>query len=451
MNPDAGTPGRATRWHHQARRRLRHSIMARLVALFVVLAVAMTGTFLAGMQRALSVGWRDAARPLLTDYVDRLVAEIGSPPSLQRARSLADRLPLRIRISGPQLNWQTAGDDEDDQRYWARRDGWQQVHEGGLLVRETADGHRIELGLDARAWRARPRLVGWATLAVLLLLTALAYAYVRRLLRPLDDIRAGAQRFGAGRFDQPIAPQRHDELGDLARDVNAMAASIHGMLEAKRGLLLAISHELRSPITRARLNTELLGEAGDTGARRAALLRDLQEMADLVSGLLEGERLGQGHAALHREPTDFAALAREVVAGLGAGSRPGAPIHVDGPARLPPVPLDRARMRLLLRNLLENALRHGPAEGPPPELRYAWTPGELVLTVRDHGPGAREEDLPRLSEPFFRADEARARDTGGVGLGLYLCRLVAQAHGGTLQLRNAAPGLEAEVRFPLAP
>jgi signal transduction histidine kinase len=148
-------------------------------------------------------------------------------------------------------------------RPWRRR---------ALLTRTTADGHRIDFGLSIKPWRDRPRFIGWATLATLLLLTALAYAYVRRLLRPLDDIGAGARRFGTGDFAQPIPVRRRDELGDLATDVNAMAASIHQMLEAKRTLLLAISHELRSPITRARLNTELLNEDGDTGsaAQRAA-------------------------------------------------------------------------------------------------------------------------------------------------------------------------------------
>ena len=95
-----------------------------------------------------------------------------------------------------------------------------------LLTRTAADGHRIDFGLSIKPWRERPRFIGWATLATLLLLTWAAYAYVRRLLRPLDDIGAGARRFGGGDFAQPIPVRRQDELGDLASDVNAMAANI---------------------------------------------------------------------------------------------------------------------------------------------------------------------------------------------------------------------------------
>jgi signal transduction histidine kinase len=433
----------AAAWHRRAHQRLRHSLRARLVAVFLLLAAALAAVFFGGAQRAISVGWRDAARPLIADYVDRLAEEIGSPPSRDRARRLAERLPLRIRIAGPELNWQSADDDSYEQRYWERRDEWQ-IGEDGLLARTTADGHRIEFGLNTRPWRHRPRVIGWITFAALLGMTWLAYAYVRRLLRPLDDIRAGAQRFGEGSFGQPIPVRRRDELGDLASDVNAMARSIHGMLEAKRALLLAISHELRSPLTRARLNTELLEESGGTGERRAALLRDLQEMADLVTDLLESERLGQGHAALQKEPTQLAQLVDEVVAGMAARGRVETDLAV-----VPPLDLDRTRVKLLLRNLLDNALRHTPAGAPPPAVTLRSTELGIDLRVRDHGPGVDEAALPHLAEAFWRPDQSRERSTGGVGLGLYLSRLVAQAHGGRLVLRNAAPGLEAIVFLPL--
>lgn len=425
------------RWHRRAHRRLRHSLKARLVALFLVLAVALTATFLAGTQRALGIGWRDAARPLLTDYVDRLAGEIGSPPSIERAQALTRRLPITVRITGPRVQWDSHPGEAPAP--W-RRDDLSGRHEM-LLARDTADGHRIEFGLHVQPWRDRPRAWGWITLASLLLLTALAYAYVRHLLRPLDDIRAGAQRFGQGTFGQPIPVRRHDELSDLAGDVNAMARSIHGMLEAERALLLAISHELRSPLTRARLNAELLPEQGDAAARREALLRDLQEMARLVSDLLESERLGDGHAALHREATDFAQLVRDAAAD-GA-------VRVEVAGDLPPIALDRARMRLLLRNLVDNALRHGATEGALPPVLSLGREGEAaVLTVRDFGPGVDEAALAQLGEPFYRPDAARGRDTGGVGLGLYLCKLIAQAHCGELTLRNARPGLAVRVRLP---
>ena len=401
-----------------------HSLRWRLVALFLLLALAMSAVFVGGMQKAFSAGWREAARPLLSDYVDHLVADLGSPPSVERAQALVQRLPLSVRIDGPQLHWSS-----HPEKHPHLPPRW--------LTRTTADGSRVTLGLGDMDWEQPRRSILWTTLAVLLLLTGVAYAVVRRLLRPLDDIREGAQRFGAGHFGQPIPLRRRDELGDLAQHINTMAQDLHQMLEAKRGLLLAISHELRSPLTRARLNTELLPETTELQPLREPLLRDLQLMRDLISDLLESERLASPHAALQLEPTDLAALVREMAEGDDVQ------LHLE--PGLPAWPLDRARMRLLLRNLLDNARQHGRS---PIEVHLARVAAGLQLRVRDHGPGVAEAQWTQLSEAFYRADAARQRGTGGVGLGLYLCRLVAQAHGGRLTLRPARPGLEAVLDLP---
>ncbi|MCU0927269.1 MAG: HAMP domain-containing protein, partial [Hydrogenophaga sp.] len=325
MNDVSGTT--PSSWK-RAKHRIAHSIKLRMVLVFLVLAAAMTFVMVTGAQKAFSVGWREAARPLLMDYVDRLAGEItaGGLPSVERAQAITERLPLTVRIEGPQVQWVSHPDQKppdwqrpggpDEQRFrrgdWGGDKDWHRI-----LKRQTADGHTVEFGINEDVFERRPRLIGYA-LAALLLLTLLAWLYVRRLLKPLDAIGEGARRFGAGDFSQPI-PDRcckaHDELGELAVTINTMGRDIHQMLDAKRALLLAISHELRSPLTRARLNTELLPE-DDTqvSPQREALLRDLQEMASLISDLLESERLSAKHAALQREPVALAALAREVVA-----------------------------------------------------------------------------------------------------------------------------------------
>ncbi len=428
-------------WHWRALSALRRSLRLRLIVVFLLLALGLSVMFLGGMQRALGVGWRLALEPLVTDYVDRLVADIGTPPDIDRATALTRRLPISVQIQGPQVQWRSHAQDE--RRGWMHDDDahreWPRV-----LERITADGHRITLGLGDLPWGRQPRIVGWLTLLTLLVFIALAYAYVRRLLLPLDDIRLGVQRFGQGRFDDAIAVRRQDELGELAGQINTMARDLRQMLDGKRALLLAISHELRSPLTRARLHTELLPESGDTGASREALLRDLAEMRDLINDLLESERLSGSHVALQRGPTDLCALVRSLVR---ERSEPGQ-VELRLPADLPPIAVDDTRMRLALRNLLDNALRHG-AGAAPPQLSVRRDAGLVVVTVRDHGPGVEPAQLAHLGEPFYRTDAARQRVTGGVGLGLHLARLVAQAHGGRLTFRNVDPGLEAMLTIPL--
>lgn len=441
-------------------RAVRHSLRWRLVLVFLVLAVFMGLTMLASLQTALSLGWREAARPLLMDYVDYLAKDIGSPPSQTRAQALVQRLPITVSIKGPVLNWQshpnqpqaiwhTATPSQETQRQenWGSDKDWTR-----LLTRTTADGHTVVFGMDDTAFERRPRLFVLA-LGALLILTLLAYLYVRRLLRPLGDIRAGALRFGAGNFTQPIAVKhaRHpDELGELAATINTMGRDIHHMLDAKRTLLLAISHELRSPLTRARLNTELLPETAEVAPHRDALLRDLALMRDLITDLLESEKLASPHAALQREPTDLSNLVSDVVQSLPGGVT----VRQEVAADLPRLAIDATRVRLLVRNLLDNALRHSVDASRPPTISVHTLAGAhglgVQIAVRDFGPGVPDDQLPKLAQPFYRPDAARQRSTGGVGLGLYLCKLVAQAHGGTFTVSNAQPGLRVTVVFPAA-
>ncbi|GAA0763558.1 HAMP domain-containing histidine kinase [Ideonella azotifigens] len=422
----------ARRWRHG----LGHSLKRRLVFLFVLLAVGTTLVFLAGSREVFSTGWRELVKPLVSDYLDRLTAEIGSPPDIARAQALTQRLPISIGIDGPLVNWQSPNTPQD------ASDGRKLPHDASLralLSRRTSDGHHIRYGIAAWQWQEHPRWFSGMTLGGLLVLTGLAFFYVRKLFRPLDDIRAGAMRYGTGDFSQPIPLRQHDELGELAIQVNAMAANLQRMLDGQRGLLLAISHELRSPLTRARLNAELVAE----GPERQALLRDLAEMRDLIHDLLESERLARGHDALQREPVDLNQLLRDQV----AQQCPEQPIEWQLDPTLPTLQLDRSRMQLLLRNLLDNALRHG--SGGTLDLATHRNGQQLSLSVRDRGPGVPVDQRDRLAQPFYRPDAARTRRDGGVGLGLYLCRLVAESHGGTLKFEDAGPGLRVVVTLPV--
>lgn len=440
--PPAPAPPRRSRrrqWHARFHQRFRRSLHWRLVALFLLLAAGTTLVFVGGTQRMVAGGFSMFVKPLLADYVDRLTAEIGVPPDVERAQALVRRLPISIRIDGPQVNWAspTAHGSSADHAW---PDG-EEDNGRGLLTRTTADGHRIHFGLSHAAWRGWQRGRGVLPVLGLLLLTLLAYATVRRLFRPLDDIRAGALRYGLGNFGQAIPVRRRDELGELAAQVNTMASGLHGMLQSQRALLLAISHELRSPLTRARLNAELLSD----GPEREALLRDLATMRDLIANLLEGERLAAGAAALRRESTDLNALVRDVVSAEFSTHR----LRLDLADDLPALSLDRPRVAMLVRNLLDNAARHAGDAAEPTAVSTCVDGDGVLLTVRDHGPGVPDEQLARLTEPFYRTDTARTRAAGGVGLGLYLCRMVAQSHGATFTLRNAAPGLQVQVRWPI--
>jgi signal transduction histidine kinase len=172
-------------------------------------------------------------------------------------------------------------------------------------------------------------------------------------------------------------------------------------------------------------------------------------MERLIADLLESERLNTRHSKLQLGEVDLGALVSAVVAAEFAGQASRVTL------RLPTTPLtlqaDATRLRLLVKNLIENALRYTPADGRPVEVNLTATAEMAEIHVCDHGRGMSQHDLARVTEPFYRADPARSRATGGLGLGLHLCRRIAEAHGGSLVITSELGcGTQVFVRIPRA-
>jgi len=191
------------------------------------------------------------------------------------------------------------------------------------------------------------------------------------------------------------------------------------------------------------LALELLDNEED----RQRLKPEVREMERIIVALLEAERLSTRHEALTRSSVRIDQLVEDLIADFF--DRDLDRLAFDNRAGAVQVEVDEARIILLLKNLVSNALRYSSPDSGPVTVGVDIDDGELVLRVSDHGPGLSETQARLLGEPFYRSDPSRARLTGGTGLGLYLATLVAKAHGGTLVLLNpGAPGARFEVRIP---
>jgi signal transduction histidine kinase len=277
-----------------------------------------------------------------------------------------------------------------------------------------------------------------------LLALTLGYLTVQWLFKPIREIRMGAQDIGRGNFDHRIKNIRKDQLGDLAEAINKLASNVEDMLNAKRALLLGISHELRTPLSRMRLGIEFLDNEDD----REKLKAEVSEMEKIVVTLLEAERLNTTHAPLARSRVVVCELVQDLVDDFFSRDRDRIELDFRTPALK--ADIDEARITLLLKNLVSNALRYSKPEDGPIVVTVDADATDLVFTVRDHGPGIPEEQAEHIGEPFYRSDPSRARHTGGTGLGLYLATLVARAHGGSLALADVeGPGACFVIRLPL--
>ena len=286
------------------------------------------------------------------------------------------------------------------------------------------------------------RFIG-ALALTLLTLALLSIPLARHIARPLEQLIATTRALGAGDLSARTGLNRRDEVGTLARALDDMAARLHHMISNGREMLANISHELRTPLTRLRVALEL---SQSDPAFLADVEQDLIELEQLVSDVLLNAQLGQEQLPLNLDALDAEAVARAAAERL-LTHHPEADLEVELAPRLPAPQADAALIRRLIDNLLENAIKHGAA---PIILKMAPAAGGgLSISVRDHGPGVQPDALAHIFEPFFRTDLSRNRQTGGVGLGLALCKRIAEAHGGALTAQRAAEGgLQIDLRLP---
>jgi len=294
-----------------------------------------------------------------------------------------------------------------DRRVWSFR-----LRDGRLVLA------RFDLPFHRPVW-----LVVLTLLLIAVAVGAAALPIVARLTRRLERLRRDMERWGAGDLALRAAVAGRDEIAAVGQSFNRAADRIEALLAAHRSLLANASHELRSPLTRLGLAIEMPGE---TPGRLAEIRRNLAELDQLIDEILLASRLDHLEALARRESVDLLALAAEEAARTGAAAS-GEPIEIDGDPRL---------LRRMVRNLLENAVKHG---APPVEIVVARSPsGRPAITVRDRGPGIAEAERDRLFEPFHRP-AGRGEAAGSWGLGLSLVRQIAVRHGGNVRC-EARPG-----------
>jgi signal transduction histidine kinase len=270
---------------------------------------------------------------------------------------------------------------------------------------------------------------------------------------PLRDLARAVDRFGRGELDVRLNSRRKDEIGELSRSFDRMAERIGTLLTAERRLLQDISHELRSPLARLSFAAELTRTAPDRNAAAERLKKEIDRLTDLVGALVEVTRAEGDPPATRLEPLHLGDLLRVVVEDcrVDADAR-GCGIGVNGDLDQS-LRGDRELLRRAVENVVRNAIRYTP-RGSIVDVKVdvkMENAGQTVrISVRDSGPGVPEELLPKIFQPFFRADDSRDSSTGGVGLGLAIASRAISVHHGRLWARNENPGLCVCLELPLA-
>jgi two-component system sensor histidine kinase MtrB len=272
--------------------------------------------------------------------------------------------------------------------------------------------------------------------AGLVVASLLALRVSRRILLPLGAVSAAAHRVAEGLLETRVEAPSEDELGVLAASFNEMASALQEMIVRERRFVANVSHELRTPLATLEATSGLIAAHRDelsAPGREAVdlIVEDVSGLRRLVEELLEVSELDAGRAKVAWEEVELRALAQAIMRRRRREDVPviGEPVSTFA---------DKARLDRVLGNLVDNALEHGRGEGV--RLEIGRDDGACHVTVRDRGPGIPAEDLPRVFERFFKADSARSREQGGVGLGLALALENARLMGGTIDVESEPEG-----------
>jgi signal transduction histidine kinase len=418
------------------------SVFAKLLAIMLTMAASLlllVGAFF----------WF-IVNPSLHASIERIIEThaytiAAQSPTLQAGEQIADDLNIYMSYEGPAGAWSTArflpssGEVEPQ----PRKRSWLQIYRSPrYYVVPAQDG-----GTYVFAWTIGGSMhrVHQVLLALLLLIMVVviftAHAVLKRLLVPLRSLEEGVTRVGEGELDVRIEQRTQDEFGVLTDAFNRMVGRVSETIRARDQLLLDVSHELRSPLTRLKVALELI-PASD---KRSRMQSDVAEMEAMVTELLELERLREGRG-MRFASQDIIEVLREEISRF-ADRAPGVQIDCDMPSVV--LNIDADKVRIVMRNLVENALKYSNSDSQSVNVRVRLDADTLQVQVIDDGHGIPERDIDKLFEPFFRVDRSRSKGTGGYGLGLSICKRIMEAHRGSIAAtNNSLSGATFTVRFP---
>lgn len=387
------------------------SVFGKLVAIMLAMALALL--LLVGLFFLAYVG-PNLNRSVSDALHESAVLLASTSPDYATAKRLSARAGIRIRYEGPKGSWSTNPHLPTIET--VRRRGWH-----GFAIVPAPDGGNYLFAQDFMApLRTAHQYVLYLLLALMIAVVVTTHAVIRHLLRPLRDLGDGVAQLSNGQLDVVVPRRTRDEFGTLTDAFNTMVDRVRTMIRARDQLLVDVSHELRSPVTRMKVALELLPDDD----RKAHMAADLSEMELMIGELLELERLREGR--LRKVRQDIVPILESVCRDARLVNTPPQIVaDVEG-----------EKLRIVVRNLVENAIKYSLPDSRPVEVSASEGAGHVTIRVVDDGVGIPESDLQTIFEPFFRVDRSRSRKTGGYGLGLSISKRIVEAHGGTIAATN---------------
>ena len=368
----------------------------------------------------------------LEQYTAYIINDIGIPPDTQKASQIAKKTGVAICIEGPGIKWGSSVTACMKEEFHHRHDtgnGVLAMKMGTYVFSTEKNGYTFSFTGKPGINSAGSNFILYSLLALLTAVLVLAYLAIRRLLAPIHQLQEAVETTGEGKLDHSVPVKRNDELGILARSYNRMTTRIKEMMTARDSLLLDVSHELRSPLTRLKVALEL----SDDPELKERLRFDIHDMEAMITEILETEKLKNPEGTLDLREDNPVSLLKDVITRLNVQDDE-VTLHVVGEEH--GIPLDASLMGRAFSNILSNALKYTPSENKPVQVEVQFHAGNTGIRFIDRGYGIPADQLSLVFEPFYRTDRSRSRQSGGYGLGLHLAKRIVEAHGGTITIQS---------------
>ena len=373
----------------------------------------------------------DEAKGIVLDRHEQLytmMSDVANHPiDIEKLKADAKKNRVQIQINNDNESWQTSQrlPHQTVLLHNAEKVGSLYFAKHGMkyfLLSENKNSWTIITSQIANLIIYPKWIIYWPWFIVFLTLFV-SYLLLKKQLKPIKEAIHSAKQISLGNFEYKITHHPKNDLAELTHGLNSMADELHKLFSSKDDLLLAVSHELRSPMARMKVSFALL-EQNKTVQR---LDKDLNQMDLIIGQLLESSRLQQSKKALHLETYFFPNFINEVIIEHENHER----LQVGDNLPDIAIKMDLGRIKFVLRNLINNALTHSGYEKKI-KISFNQNDADIEISVKDKGKGIEEKYLKDIFEPFTSNSSINNRDTKGLGLGLYLSKRIAIAHGGDL-------------------
>lgn len=363
------------------------------------------------------------------NYTQLLIMEIGSVTDTLNAGIVADKRDLFIAIKNDTLLWKSSKEyDFVDLNELEKSKNFKNVWSGfdhGHHVVYKIDGTYIYFSLERmlEGFSYFKEVILLLNLFYFIIIIYILFRVIKHILKPVSQLTQGVKKVTAGKFNENIKTTRTDELGILINSYNDMSQQVSKMIKSKEQLLLDVSHEMRSPLTRMKLSLEFIEEEKVKGN----ILEDVNDLDKMITELLESERMNSTHGGLNKNDITLNNLIKEVAMQYSKVTLIMNSDEIN-------INADKERLRLLFKNLIENAIKYSENSNEPVLINVVDKKDNIQISIQDNGEGIPENQLEFIFEPFYRVDKSRTKDSGGFGLGLHLCKNIVEAHKGEISV-----------------